>query len=120
MVGSIAYTALESDELKLAVSSLMVKLRLPVVAVIEDLVTCCGSGSSGLVRGRGEGESGTTNNGVNMGRESTGRHNGVTSELSQRRAVDSEELSLSSHGSSQGSQGGLLKSHDVGGKKRLV
>lgn len=91
----------------------MVNLGLPVVALIEDLVTCCGSGSSCLSGGRVEGESGATNNGMDMRRQYTRRDDGITSELSQGRAVDSEQLSLSSNGSGQSSQGRLLQSHDV-------
>lgn len=105
---STTYTALESNQLKLAISSLMVNLGLPVVALIEDLVTCCSSGSSCLSGGRAEGEGGATNNGVDMRRQYTRRDDGITSELSQGRAVDSEQLSLSSNGSGNGSQSRLL------------
>lgn len=109
---STAYTALESDQLKLAISSLMVNLGLPVVALVEDLVTCCGRGSSCLSGGRADGESGATNNGVDVRRDRSRRDNGITSELGQGSAVDSEQLSLSTSGSGQSGQGRLLQSHD--------
>lgn len=111
VVGS---SALESDKLKLAIVSLVVKLGLPVVAVIEDLVTGGGCGGSCLLGGRGEGESSASDDSVDVGRQNTRRHNRVTSELSQRRAVDSEDLSLGAHGSSQGNESGVLKSHGDG------
>lgn len=98
----------------------MVNLGLPVVALVEDLVTCCGSRSSCLSGCRAEGESSATNNGVDMRRQYTGSDDGITSELSQGRAVDSEQLSLGSSGSSQGGQGRLLKSHDVNVKTRPI
>lgn len=108
VVGS---TALESDKLELTIVALVVKLGLPVVAVVEDLVTGGGCGSSGLSRGDGERESSATDDSVNVRRQNTRRHNRVTSELSQRSTVDSEDLSLGAHGSSQGNESGVLKSH---------
>lgn len=91
----------------------MVNLRLPVVALIEDLVTCCGSGSSCLSGGCAEGESGATNNSVDVRGQFTRRDDGITSELGQGSAVDSEQLSLGSNGGGQSGQGRLLESHDV-------
>jgi hypothetical protein len=111
VVGS---TALEGDKLELAITSLVVKLRLPVVAVVENLVTGGGCSSSGLRRGRGEREGSATDDSVDVGRENTRRHNRVTSELSQRSTVDSEDLSLGAHGSNQGNEGRLLKRHGDG------
>lgn len=98
----------------------MVNLRLPVVAVIEDLVACRGSGSSCLSGGRVERESGATNNGVDMRRYHTRRDDGITSVLGQGRAIDSEQLSLGSSGSGQGGQGRLLQSHDGSVYTRLT
>lgn len=89
----------------------MVNLRLPVVALIEDLVACCGRSSSCLSGSRAEGESGATNNGVDVRRQPAGRDNGIPSELGQGSAVDSEQLSLSPNGSGQSGQSRLLQSH---------
>lgn len=98
----------------------MVNLGLPVVALIEDFVTCCGKSSSCCSRSRGETESGATNNSVDMRRQSTRRYDGIASVLSQGSAVDSEQLSLDSSGGGQGGQGRLLDSHDVSVKARLL
>lgn len=117
---STTYATLESDELKLAISSLMVNLGLPVVALIEDLVTCCSSGGSCLSGSRAEGESGATDDGVDVRGKLSRRDNGITSELGQGRAVDSEQLSLSTNGSGQGGQSRLLQSHVVGVYTRLA
>lgn len=98
----------------------MVDLRLPVVALIEDLVTCRGRGSSCLSGSRAEGERGATNDGVDVGRKLAGRDNGITSELGQGSTVDGEQLSLGSSGSGQGGQGRLLQSHDGSVYTRLT
>lgn len=94
--------------------SLVVQLGLPVVAVVEDLVTGGGRGSSGLFGSRAEGKGSATDNGVDVRGQNTRRHDRVTSELSQGGAVDGEDLGLSADGSSQGDEGGVLESHGDG------
>lgn len=94
--------------------TLVVQLRLPVVAVVEDLVTGGGCGSSRLLGGRAEGEGSATDDGVDVRRQNARRHDRVASELGQGSAVDSEDLGLSANGSSQGDEGGVLESHGDG------
>lgn len=98
----------------------MVNLGLPVVALIEDLVTSCGIGGSCCGRGRVEGESGATDDGVDVRGQHSRRDNGITSELGQGRAVDSEQLSLSSSGSGQDGQSRLFESHGANVYTRLA
>lgn len=73
------YASLERNKLKLAVTSMMIQLRLPVVAVIEFLVACgvtrvwCFCRTHGLV------EPSTTDDGVHMARVAPGTDNGIRS-----------------------------------------
>jgi hypothetical protein len=76
------------DKLELAISSLMIQLRLPVVAVVEDLVAsgslCTYGDLIGLIELKGR----TTDDGVNMGRDLAGKDNRIASLDGERSTVD--------------------------------
>ena len=85
--------------------TLMIELRLPIVAIVEKLVTSSGFGVAGDLVGLGLLEGGATGDNVDMRRDDTREHNGISSLDGKRCAVDGEELTL----------GALGESHDQGG-----
>lgn len=77
-------------QLELSVSALMVQLRLPVVAVVKDLVASRSPGpNSNFVR-LVKLESCATSHNVDMGRDLSWKHDGITTLNGERSAVDGE------------------------------
>jgi hypothetical protein len=76
------------NKLELAIPALMIQLRLPVVAVVEDLVArgslCTYGDLIGLIELKGR----TTDDRMNMRRNLPGKDNGITSLDGERSTVD--------------------------------
>ena len=101
-------------ELKFTIVALMVQLWLPVVAVVENLVTSCGIGFYGNLIGLIELEGSPTGDYMNMRRDFAGEHNRVASLDSQGGTVDSELGSRSSdHGEANKGLREAFESHSV-------
>jgi hypothetical protein len=85
---------LEFDRLELTISSVMVELRLPVVALVKFLVTgsvlCIHCGG----RGHGSLESSSAHNSVHMAGSNSWADNGIGSLDCQWITADGEELSI--------------------------
>jgi hypothetical protein len=115
---SSTHTSLEGDQFKGAVCTLVVELRLPVVAVVELLVTCrvlrvwCGRRGHGLL------ECSAPNNGVNMGRNDSRANDRIAALDCQWLAVDREELAMGEADQGQAEhrkQGRVEGRHDTRG-----
>lgn len=85
------YIALHGDELEPAVVSLMVQLRLPVVALVQKFIAGGSLGIASLLVGLCLLEVGTASNDMNVGRDLSGEDNGIASLNSQWRAVDCKQ-----------------------------
>lgn len=115
------HIALHSDEFKPSICALMVQLRLPVVALVKQLITRCSLCIACLRVGLCKLEGSTARDDVDMRREAARCHDGIAALNSQCCAVDREELGLSGaedHGTGQGSrQDGRCRRHHE--QKRL-
>lgn len=70
------------------------KLRLPVVGLVEELVTSRSLSISGILVALGEVKVGATGNDVDMSRDLSWRDDRITTLDSQRRTVNCKELSV--------------------------
>lgn len=103
------HASLELNRLDGTITALVVQLRLPVVAVIKDLIASGGASGPGLIIGQGELEIGATENSVHMGGDSARINDGIATLLGQGSAVDSEDLSLNSRGQGREEDGTLCE-----------
>lgn len=88
------YIALHLYELKLAIMALVVELGLPVVALVEKLITGGRLGVASDVIGLCLLKGGTACDDMNVGRDDSREDNGITTLDSQWCTVDSEKLRL--------------------------
>jgi hypothetical protein len=85
-----SYIALHVNQLKFSISTLMVELGLPVVAVVKNLVTCCRLGANGNLIGLVELEGRAACDDMNVRGDLAWEYNGITALNGERLAVDCE------------------------------
>lgn len=100
------YDAKQLDQLKAVVVVLVVKLRLPVVALVQGLVTSSVLRVARIVVAHGHVVTSASDDGVDVGAELAGTDDGIGTLHCQRLAVHDEEAAL---GSNQGSSSGNNK-----------